>query len=147
MRTQSAPFGPGHPKEKGGVRATQGSTYRAVFFIFEVTHNRFSVSCESTTILLTPCIFPGNLSYPRAYQIFRWANVERDLLVCSSCEAAVCVTFRPALSARSVSKLVVCYREMLAASHSGNCPFRSDADFGYERIGGNSKGRGRSLYL
>lgn len=54
---------------------------------------------------------------------YRWRNAEKDLLVCSSCHAALAITLLPGLSPESKEKICQVYREKLATCHKANCPF------------------------
>ncbi|CAJ1900056.1 unnamed protein product [Cylindrotheca closterium] len=53
-----------------------------------------------------------------------WRNAEKDLLVCSSCHAALAIALHPGLSPDSKEKICNVYREKLATYHKSNCPFK-----------------------
>lgn len=62
---------------------------------------------------------------------FGWSNKSCDILQCDLCDAAICVSFDPNLSSKSVRRLTRTYRSMLATSHAdlpNTCLFRDDAE-------------------
>ncbi|VEU43399.1 unnamed protein product [Pseudo-nitzschia multistriata] len=55
---------------------------------------------------------------------FGWENVDKDMLVCSSCGAALAITLNSKLSAKTFDKLCHAYRTKIVCNHDTNCPFR-----------------------
>lgn len=55
---------------------------------------------------------------------FGWENADKDMLVCTSCNAALAITLNSKLSANTFDKLCHAYRTKIVCSHDNNCPFR-----------------------
>ena len=56
--------------------------------------------------------------------IYRWKNVDRDVLQCVGCNAFVAVILNSQLSAQGTLKLTAWYESQLAHAHQVSCPFR-----------------------
>jgi len=72
----------------------------------------------STYYAKPPCLSPLFCSR------FGWENADTDMLVCTSCSAALAITLNSKLSANTYDKLCQAYRNKIVSCHAPSCPFR-----------------------
>eukprot|EP00980_Cylindrotheca_fusiformis_P021439 scaffold8301_cov184-Cylindrotheca_fusiformis.AAC.7 len=79
----------------------------------------------------------GSASYTQIYSHshlfgfhipFRWRNADKDMLACSTCNAALAITLPSGLSTKVMERICDSYREKLALAHKQNCPFKIDGE-------------------
>jgi hypothetical protein len=66
--------------------------------------------------------------------IYSWCNADQDMLVCSSCDAALAVPLNSLLPATAIQTITDSYRTKIATNHLQECPFRIDAEICLTKI-------------